>query len=397
MASLKQRGSTYYAQFYMGGKQRRVCLGTSAYQIAKEKLRQLESSLAREEGVGLPTRTPIPQVIEAYVSHIRTVKTPKSAQTDIYYLREAFGPVCSALEVTSRKLSPKARKRPLLPGAVQDRRRRPQVIEAQCFEQVTTAQVVAFISGQVQSRGLAPKTANRYREILCRLFNWASTQQGVRLPGDRNPVAPVERYKERAPEIRFLTLNQIDEQLQALRFKPQLQTMVAVLIYAGLRREELLWLTAADLDLRTTSLGGFGMIRVRAKSIDGQSWQPKTRVNRAVPVSRALWEYLDRHKPRASDHGWLFPSPDGKRWDCDNFSADLRAANADARLRWACLDYRHTFGSQLAQKGVSLFKIATMMGNSPEICRRHYAALVPEAMGGEVEFRPATPALEVTA
>ena len=37
-------------------------------------------------------------------------------------------------------------------------------------------------------------------------------------------------------------------------------------------------------------------------------------------------------------------------------------------------------------KGVSLYKIATLMGNSPEICRRHYAALVPEAMGDAVEF-----------
>jgi len=34
-----------------------------------------------------------------------------------------------------------------------------------------------------------------------------------------------------------------------------------------------------------------------------------------------------------------------------------------------------------------------MMGNSPEICRRHYAALIPEEMGDAVEFRPHRPAL----
>jgi hypothetical protein len=28
------------------------------------------------------------------------------------------------------------------------------------------------------------------------------------------------------------------------------------------------------------------------------------------------------------------------------------------------------------------------MGNSPEICRRHYAALVPEAQAVTVEFPP---------
>lgn len=48
----------------------------------------------------------------------------------------------------------------------------------------------------------------------------------------------------------------------------------------------------------------------------------------------------------------------------------------------------HTFGSQLAQNGVSLYKISALMGNSPEICRRHYASLLPDAMRAEVEFSP---------
>ena len=55
-------------------------------------------------------------------------------------------------------------------------------------------------------------------------------------------------------------------------------------------------------------------------------------------------------------------------------------------LKWTCLDFRHTFGSQLAMKGESLYKISTLMGNSPEICRRHYAALLPEALADCVEF-----------
>ena len=38
-------------------------------------------------------------------------------------------------------------------------------------------------------------------------------------------------------------------------------------------------------------------------------------------------------------------------------------------------------------KGESLYKISTLMGNSPEICRRHYVALVPETMTDSVEFK----------
>jgi hypothetical protein len=38
------------------------------------------------------------------------------------------------------------------------------------------------------------------------------------------------------------------------------------------------------------------MIRVRAKTVDGESWQPKTKVNRAVPISSTLRGYLDRYQ-----------------------------------------------------------------------------------------------------
>jgi len=385
MASLICRNEIYYIQYCVSGRARRISTGTDSVQLAKEKLRQFESATLRGQDNPLPTRTPIPDVLQKYVDQIRVKKTAKSAQTDVYYLREAFGPICDGLKVTSRRLFPKARKRPLLPGAKQDLRRRAAVIESNCFENINTAQVSAFISGQVQQRGLAPKTANRYREILCRLFNWAMEEGGVRLPGDKNPVSKVGRYKEHAPEIRFLTLKQIDEQLACLTDRPQLQTMVAVLIYAGLRREELLWLTHDDIDLKT---GTFGMIRVRAITIDGRSWQPKTARNRAVPISSTLRRYLDRYTRRIVPGGWLFPSPASIWWDCDNFSHDLADVNRSAGLRWACLDYRHTFGSQLAMKGESLYKISTLMGNSPEICRRHYAALLPESLGDSVEFEP---------
>jgi integrase len=381
MPSLLNRNGIFYVQTCVGGKIRRQSLRTRNQQVAKEKFRRIESRLAQGDDNPLPTRTPIPEILSAYARHIRATKTAKSAQTDLYYLRQVFGPCCPDLEITSRTPSEKAKRRPTLPG-----KRGPKPIEAACFEAVTTAALSDFVNGMVRARGLAPKTANRYREIVTRLYNWAMKEGRVRLPSDTNPAARVERFREPAPDIRYLTLPQIDEQLTTLAHDRRLQTMVALYIYAGLRREEALWLTLDDLDLRPLAKGGFGMIRVRAKTVGGRSWQPKTKVNRAVPVSSVLARFLLAWKPEPTAERWLFPSPAGKWWDPDNFSRDLRAAQKPAGLKWGCLDYRHTFGSQLAQKGVSLYKIATLMGNSPEICRRHYAALCPEAMGEEVEF-----------
>lgn len=47
-------------------------------------------------------------------------------------------------------------------------------------------------------------------------------------------------------------------------------------------------------------------------------------------------------------------------------------------------------------KGESLYKISTLMGNSPEICRRHYAALIPEELADSVEFGTAKTIVKVS-
>jgi integrase len=99
-----------------------------------------------------------------------------------------------------------------------------------------------------------------------------------------------------------------------------------------------------------------------------------------------LRAYPDSYTPRPSFGDWYFPRPKGRRHDVDNFSQALRAANQAAGLPWTCLDYRHTFGSQLAMKGESLYNIATLMGDSPEVCRMHYAALLADLLTNSVEF-----------
>jgi integrase len=83
----------------------------------------------------------------------------------------------------------------------------------------------------------------------------------------------------------------------------------------------------------------------------------------------------------------MFPNTAGGRYDPDNFSRLLREANVANGLAWTNLDFRHTFGSQLAMNGVSLYKIAKLMGNSPQVAERHYACLLPESLSDAVEFR----------
>ncbi len=152
MACLKKRGNTYYAQYYIGSKQVRKNLCTESLQIAKEKLRQLESALYREVDIPLPTRTSLTQVIDDYVAYLSTVTTPRNIQKTVSYLRQIFGAICPALEIKNRKISDKAAKckaiRPIPP------------IEAIYFEQISTADIARFIGSVIRSKGIKGKTAN---------------------------------------------------------------------------------------------------------------------------------------------------------------------------------------------------------------------------------------------
>jgi integrase len=374
-SSIKKRGKVFYLRFSENGVHKRISLHTDSLQAAKERQRQFDSARARGEQDLFPTETPLAGAVASYAAHMKATRTRHGYTADLSYLRNAFGPICDVLKPRRR-----CNKTPQDSADVQ---RHEPVIRAVYIEQVTTAQVSDFIRDHVQRYGLQAKTANRYREVLRRLFSWLMEEGGVRMPRDFNPVAKVKRYKERVPEVRFLTLEQIKQQLEVLRYHPVIHAMVATYIYAGLRREEAIWLTTEDVDL---AIGRSGVIRVQAKTVEGDFWEPKTKVNRIVPISRALRAILDAYARPVVSGPWFFPSPRGKRWDPDNFCQALRKINRAAGLPWSCLTFRHTFGSLLAMKGESLYKISALMGNSPAICRRHYAMLMPESLVQSVEF-----------
>lgn len=392
MASIFRRGPIWWIKYHLLGQRVQHSLNTTLQRVAEAKRREVEYRMSTG-GMALPSDTPLAPFLEEFCQRLRALRTFKSYKNDLSCLRTFFGPACPSLQpgrpgqsALSPSSPPPERAAPAVVKTTKDPLAKRHII-AQRLEQVTSECIAQYISLRIQQDGIAPKTANRLREVLHRMFVYAIKERGYRGSDGsaRNPVAQVDRRREPAPVIRYLTLPQVQEQLRILEDHPSLRTMVAVYIYAGLRREEALWLTAEDVDLQRR------LLRVRAKTVDGQFWQPKTRCNRVVPISQALWEILSAFAP-AKNSVWYFRSPQGKHWNPDNFSRDLRQRNAAHGLPWGCLDYRHTFGSQLAQKGESLYKIATLMGNSPEICRRHYAALVPEVMHDVVEFAAAATA-----
>lgn len=375
MAHLYKRGCKFWISYYLSGKLVQKSLKTKNERVALAKKKRLEYELALGD-LHVASKTPLPAILEAFCKELMATRTFKSYKNDFSRLRVFFGPVCDLLEpgVPGAKFGTKNAK------AGHDKYAGKHV-KAELLEDISAEVINRFIAARIQQDNWSPKTANLMRQTLHKLFAYAIKHYGFRSRDRKyaNPLAGVDRKREPAPQIRFLRSDDILVQLRVLAEARVMHAMVSIYIYAGLRREEALWLTHGDVDLANR------LIRVQAKTVDGKCWQPKTKRNRVVPISDALYRILCTYKSR-HDCKWCFPSPRGKRWDPDNFSQDLKKINRANGLDWTCLDFRHTFGSHLAQKGVSLYKIATLMGNSPEICRRHYAALIPEEMTEVVEF-----------
>ncbi len=361
MGHLYQRGKrkTWYLKYYLNGRQILRSLKTKNYRIARERAKLLEAGQdPPDKQKPTAERINLSEALEEFCVYLQTIRTTKSYKGEYSRLRTIFGSVCPLLELTIKSRSSPSH----------------TPIKAEYIDEVTTDKIRKFLDMRRKKENISPTTLLRDRDILNKFFVWASE----RFSYDQNPVKPIPRPVINAPIIRFLEKDEIEKQLQTLKQNPRLHNMVAVCIFAGLRREEVVWLTRGDIDL------DLRMIYIRAKKIDGEHWQPKTKRNRAVPISKTLYKILKTYE--ASEESlWYFPS-NSNRMHPDTFSHYLAITNKKAGLDWSCLDFRHTFGSQLAKRGVSLFKISELMGNSPEICRRHYAAIRTEHLHEDVEF-----------
>ncbi len=361
MVTLFRRGKVWWLRYQQDGRKVRESLKTDNRKVADELRLRREVELGqRRLGIVAAASAPAP-VVEVAAA---PAPGPARPLADVRREYEAWSA---------------AHKRPRT--ILNDKGRLDAffaTVPGKSLVQVATADVERFLTTQAML-GRQPATLLRHREILHAFWRWAVRQGDV----PRNVVSEIPRPRLPDRDPRFLSLDQVDELLRAVA-GDLIAPVIATAVFAGLRREELCWLTWQDLDLEQEP----AILRVRAKAVEGERWQPKTKRDRRVPVSGRLREALRAWRDAGQRTGisWLFPSPEGCRWDPDNLSHRLRSLLERAGLPWNFLDLRHTFGSQLARKGVSLLKIARLMGNSPVIASKHYINLVPEEMAADVEF-----------
>lgn len=218
-----------------------------------------------------------------------------------------------------------------------------------------------FLKALSEKRELSRATLNGYRSCLRVAFNLA-VKWGL---AETNPVkgsTPIRPMPKHPP--RFLSDDEVNRLLEAAR-KSYLYPLIAIGLYAGLRRQELEWLEWRDIDFSQ------GIIKVLNKA--GHS--TKTGKFRMVPLAKKLRDMLQGVKRRAS---WVCPNARGGQVQ-NNTLRNLQVLYQKADIEGANVHtLRHTFASRLASAGVSIYKISKWLGHSDVKTTMIYAHLEPQ-------------------
>jgi integrase len=200
---------------------------------------------------------------------------------------------------------------------------------------VTTAQIETWLE-----RFKSPHSRATWLGRISSLFNWAVRKDYI----EKNPCTKIDRIILDHGDPVTLTVKQAKTLL--LNCPLWLQPWLAFGMFAGVRPEEIQRLRWQDVNIET-----------RTARVNG-----KTRRRRLVPLEDAAIAIL---KECWQQEGNVAPSRSSvRRW--------IRKARHLIGGKWTPDILRHTAASMLLAKYGDAGKVATSLGNSPQILLTHY-------------------------
>ncbi len=245
----------------------------------------------------------------------------------------------------------------------------------------------------IEAGRLAPKTARNIMTLLGSMLNEAWRQDWIgRVPHVEKPKLDEQSYC-------WITTEQVLVLLEAARadpLHPQLEPILAVAAYTGLRAGEVLGLKWSDVD--------FERRLITAQRSYGKPYT-KTGTVKRVPLLAVLVPILLAWREASSGAGWLFPTRQGQvrqpgdRHLSQHFQRALAAGGlagvqvqGGGGKRFTFHDLRHSFASNWMASGGDIFKLQRILGHRSITTTMRYAHLAPRAFeadygrfGGAVE------------
>jgi integrase len=249
--------------------------------------------------------------------------------------------------------------------------------------EITTRQVEELLRS-IARTGVAPRTINKARQLVCAIFNYGMKPSTYGLMS--NPAVRADRRvePERGP-VAFYSPGEVEQLASALasgahrdpsraalateelaaraREDAQDAELVRVAAFAGLRRGELVALRWRDVDF----IGRKLTVR-RALSGEAEVNSTKSRRTRQVPLPEQASGALERLSNRGEfTHAddYVFANRLGRRVDPSALRRRFERARDAAGLEPLRFhDLRHTYGSLLVAGGIDLVSVKAAMGHS---------------------------------
>lgn len=203
------------------------------------------------------------------------------------------------------------------------------------------------VSAWLRSLTVGAVSRNTVRRRLSTLFIFAK-RQGY---AAENPIADVEKARERAGEIEILTVAETARLLKCAGTETIPYWSIGA--FAGLRSAEIERLAWSEIDFKSS------LIEVKAS-------KSKTASRRLVTMQPNLCGWL---APYRKHNGSVCPDGLRKKLEADRDKADLRE-------NWPSNALRHSFGSYHLAQFRDAAALALQMGNSPAMIFKHYRELV---------------------
>lgn len=269
---------------------------------------------------------------------------------------------------------------------------RPELVEqgsAATLDAITTSTVEAYQRTLLAESGTI-NTVTAYVGQVRTLYRWQqrreerAAREAKRAPRVLHVPIDVETIaKGTSRRERYLSEPEAERLLEAC--PAPLLFPVACGLFAGLRVDEMLHLRPAfDVDL------GLGLLIVQPQHDADRkpTWTPKTKKRREVPIAPDLRPFLEQHLDRYASEDWMMPSQMDPSRQCPDhtFTEHFKRVVVDAELVYGRKPkqgvvyhtLRHTFASWLIMRGVDLYTVAKLLGNSLAMVEATYAHLAPD-------------------
>lgn len=231
-------------------------------------------------------------------------------------------------------------------------------------------------------RALGKATMTSYLIVVKAFCNWAKEEGFM----TNDPIKHLNRHT-RVTVTRINDFHSLKEReaLLSTEAKPHIELLGLLGYLQGLREQEMLAMTPKWIWISEDwEHGSISVIDTVVTRTDGTvfTWSPKGKRRRVIPMHKRLIEFFRKHPPKGP---WVV-RPDKELWPVDDkiskrYDARKAFQNWAKRAGVARTNFhimRHTFGTQLAIKGVPLVEIAALLGDTLIVAQSNYAGYCPK-------------------